>query len=64
MYILYKRPKFYRRIVIIMCYLIKDNIKIIQKKIYSKDFRHKYLITILLNNGEIISKSKIEITQK
>ena len=46
-----------------MSYLIKNNIKIIQKKTYSKDFKHKYLITFLLNNGIVVSKSIIEITK-
>ena len=46
-----------------MGYLIKNDVKIVQKKTYSKDFKHKYLITLLLNNGTVISKSTIEITK-
>lgn len=38
--------------------------RIIQKKIYSSDYKHKYLLTMLVFNGRVISKSTIEITQK
>lgn len=43
---------------------IKANSKIIQKKTYSNDYKHKYLITIMIFNGKVISKSKIEISEK
>ena len=43
---------------------IKTNSKIVQKKVYSKDYKHKYLITTMIFNGKVISKSKIEITEK
>ena len=42
---------------------IKNNSKIVQKKIYSKDFKHKYLMTWIILDGKVISKSKIEITK-
>lgn len=43
-------------------YNISEENKIIQKKIYSKDYKHKYLVTKIVSNGKVVSKSKIEIT--
>ena len=44
-------------------YVMNGNyrVKLIQKKIYSADYKHKYLITMLLLAGKVISKSVIEI---
>ena len=42
---------------------IKSKAEIIQKKTYSKDYKHKYLITKMIFNGKVISTSKIEITE-
>lgn len=42
---------------------IKTNSKIIQKKVYSKDYKHKYLITVMIFSGKVVSKSKIEISE-
>lgn len=43
---------------------INKNSKVIQKKIYSKDYKHKYLITEIVLFGKVISKSIIDITKK
>ena len=40
---------------------VSENSKMIQRKSYSKDFRHKYLITEIVLFGKVISKSVIEI---
>ncbi len=38
--------------------------KMIQKKVYSKDYKRKYLITEIVLFGKVISRSKIDITEK
>lgn len=43
---------------------INQNSKIVQRKVYSKDYKYKYLITEIVLFGKVISKSVINITKK
>lgn len=40
---------------------IKQNTETIQKRVWSKDYKHEYLVTKLVLLGKVIATSKIEI---
>ena len=39
----------------------KSNTEVIQKRVWSKDYKHEYLISKLVLLGRVIAMSKIEI---